>query len=207
MATVDADIDSRCAWSGLAAPVIFVGVFTIEGALRPDYSAVSSYVSALSLGPRGWVQIASFLATGALLLAFGRCGELRHATVWGARLLGVIGVGILLSGPFVMDPTGTPPRAMSLHGIVHQILGAIVFALMPITCFAARSSRNRFRAWSILAGATITAAIFALKVAQLGSPVLAPMLGLIQRVALVTFFTWVFSLAWALRSRADQSSG
>src|ERR1700733_5130967 len=94
MATVDADIDSRCAWSGLAAPLIFVGVFTIEGALRPDYGAVSSYVSALSLRPRGWVQIASFLATGALLLAFACCGELRRATVWGARLLGAIGVGI-----------------------------------------------------------------------------------------------------------------
>jgi hypothetical protein len=38
MATVDAEIDSRCAWSGLAAPVISVGVFTIEGALRAGSS-------------------------------------------------------------------------------------------------------------------------------------------------------------------------
>ncbi len=125
-----------CDWVGLLAPVLFVGLFNCEGALRPGYDPVRSYVSALSLGPRGWIQIANFPATGASMFAFVACARPRETiSPWGARLLGAIALGILLSGPFVMDPMGTPPEATSAHGTVHQILGACVFTLMPISCF------------------------------------------------------------------------
>ena len=54
----------------MIAPVLFVAVFTIEGSLRVGYDPISSYVSELSLGPRGWIQIANFVVFGALVLVF-----------------------------------------------------------------------------------------------------------------------------------------
>jgi hypothetical protein len=41
-----------------------VAVFTIEGWLRPGYDPLSTYVSALSLGLHGWIQIVNFIVLG-----------------------------------------------------------------------------------------------------------------------------------------------
>src|SRR6266567_6949207 len=113
-------------WVGLIGPVLFVSVFLLEGALRPGYNPLSAYVSALSLGPRGWIQIANFIVSGALLLVFTRAvaGEFPSgkASRGGIILLAIIAVGYLASGPFVMDPPGTPLSAASLHGTLHGIL-------------------------------------------------------------------------------------
>ena len=57
----------------MTAPVLFVAVFALEGRLCPGYHPSSMFVSELSLGPRGWIQIVNFLVTGALVFAFG-CG-------------------------------------------------------------------------------------------------------------------------------------
>ena len=45
----------------MIGPALFVVTFTIEGCLRPGYRAREMFVSELSLGPRGWIQIANFI--------------------------------------------------------------------------------------------------------------------------------------------------
>lgn len=55
---------------GFAAPIVFVGTFLIEGATRPGYDAWAEFVSLLSLGSDGWMQVANFIASGWLLLGF-----------------------------------------------------------------------------------------------------------------------------------------
>jgi hypothetical protein len=99
----------RC---GAAAGPLFIGVFTIEGARRPDYRPLRHPVSSLSLGGRGWVQAANFAATGMLYLA-GAAGLARSADPRGNRLgaavLGATGVGLLGSAAFRMDPVGGYP--------------------------------------------------------------------------------------------------
>src|ERR1700761_2663654 len=54
---------------GAAAGPLFVSVFLIEGARRPGYKPLRHPVSSLSLGPRGWVQVANFATTGMLYIA------------------------------------------------------------------------------------------------------------------------------------------
>lgn len=54
---------------GLAAP-LFVAVILVESALRPGYRSVDHFISELSLGPWGWIQVTNFIATGLLLIAF-----------------------------------------------------------------------------------------------------------------------------------------
>lgn len=123
-------------WAGVIGPSLFVVVFLVEGWLRPGYDPAADYVSALSLGERGWVQVTSFLIVGVCLLLFtvAVAGEFPDgaASRAGPILLGIIGVGLLLSGPFVMDPVGTPSAELSWHGLIHGVLGGIVFVLMAI---------------------------------------------------------------------------
>jgi hypothetical protein len=101
-------------WSGVAAGPVFVTVFAIEGARRPGYLSARHPVSSLSLGPRGWVQVANFTAAGTLFLA-GAAGLARtRDAVVGTRLvpalIGAAGAGLLISAAFPTDPVGGYPR-------------------------------------------------------------------------------------------------
>ena len=54
---------------GLAPGAFFV-VIMIEGFLRPGYSCTHHWGSELSVGDLGWIQIANFVITGVLTIAF-----------------------------------------------------------------------------------------------------------------------------------------
>lgn len=58
--------------SGIIGPVLFVGVFTLAGFFQKDYSALKMHISALSLGPQGWIQRTNFMLFGLLLFVFSR---------------------------------------------------------------------------------------------------------------------------------------
>lgn len=194
------------ALAGVIGPTLFVTVFTIEGFLRPGYNPLSTYVSALSLGPRGWTQIVNFIVSGTLLLVFA-CGaaikfKKEKTSQAGPVQLAIIAIGILLSGPFVMDPIGTPTAQASVHGLVHGILGGIVFLLMPISSMVfyrrLRTEPNwqSFSKWtltmSILLIVTLTLFTFATKIPSL-QIVFASWFGLLQRLVLIPFMFWVFT--------------
>jgi hypothetical protein len=136
----------------MIGPALFVVVFTLEGWLRPGYDPLGMYVSALSLGRRGWIQIANFIVLGVSLLVFARgvAAEFQHGTASrvGAMLLRFIATGLLLSGPFVMDPVGTARDLMTVHGTLHGLFGGLVFSLMPISCFVYRRCFARTRSGS-----------------------------------------------------------
>ena len=73
-----------------------------------------------------------FIVFGLLLLlfTFGVASEFQNgkASKAGPLLLLITAICFLLSGPFVMDPIGTLPNKMSVHGILHGIFGGIVFS-------------------------------------------------------------------------------
>jgi hypothetical protein len=204
------------AWAGLLGPALFVATFTVEGWLRPDYDAKSTFVSALSLGPRGFIQVVNFVVLGALLLVFaqGVAAEFREGTASraGPVLLAIIGASYLLSGPCVMDPMRTPRDQMTVHGMLHGIFGALVFSLSPATCFV---FLRRFRAdprwrslagWTLAAGAISVAAVVLLRVGPTRPPS-APnafdgWVGVVQRAAIITNLSWVFAFALALLRRS-----
>lgn len=200
--------------AGLVGPTVFVTVFLLEGLLRNGYDPLADYVSALSLGPRGWVQIANFLLVGACLLLFAGAYARSHPTGASSRaaptLLRVIGAGYLLSGPFVMDPPGTPPAAASWHGLTHDILGAVVFVLMPIACFVllrriGREHGRRGLWWTVLTLAVTTAAADVVFTVATKMPALAAATaswaGLLQRLVIIPFMATVALVATHLLRR------
>jgi len=198
-------------WAGIIGPALFVAVFTIEGWIRPGYEPLKTFVSALSLGPRGWIQIANFLVFGFLLFMFTRGVAAEFQTGKAARaglvLLTIISVCYFISGPFVMDPTGTPQNLASIHGTIHGIAGAIVFLLMPISCFVYLrrfSSDPQWRSlqWWTLGLGIISAVGMILLTIFTKIPGLQAgfndWLGLIQRTAIVPFMVWIFVFAMGL---------
>ncbi len=196
--------------------MLFVATFLIEGAVRPHYSPRTMFVSALSLGPRGWIQITNFVLFGGLLLLFARGAVAPafpdgKASRAGPQLLSLIALGLLFSGPCVMDPTGTALGNMTWHGIAHALLGALVFSLTPISCFVFwRRFRDdalwsALRTWTLAAGVLDVAAVALLRIATPRPPspdnALTASAGAIQRAALITWLVWVVTLALAIRRR------
>ena len=195
----------------MACSVFFVAVFILEDLFDPGFDWLSTAISEHSLGPYGWVQITNFIVAGLLFLVFawGVAEENRgcERRTIGPLLFVIIGVCILLSGPFVTDPF---PVVMfssesTWYGNVHGLLGAIGYALMPVSCFVfyrrfrGDPGRHLFAVWSLVACVIIIVAIVLLKVAQLG--VMSDLLGLFQRIVLWVFFGWSFALAFRLRSQ------
>ena len=202
-------------WAGMIGSALFVTVFTLEGWLRPGYDPRSTFISELSIGPRGWVQILNFIILGTLFLVFtwGVADEFREgkASKAGPILLAIIGFSFLVSGPLVTDVAATPRDQMSLHGILHGIFGALVFSLSPISCFVFwrrfRQDPNwqHLKGWILAAGIITTAAVILLSAStktQVKPNVFTPWNGLIQRMVIITYLIWIFSFAFALRKRS-----
>jgi hypothetical protein len=196
------------AWSGMIGSAVFVAVFLLEGWIRPGYNPWAEYVSALSLGSRGWVQIANFVLFGALLIGFTRAVAFEFpngkASRWGLILLTIIAIGYFFSGPFVMDPASTPLADASFHGTLHGILGGIVFLLMPITIFVFWRRFHSDQKWQFLQGWTLVLGSLCAAVDIYFSivskiPILltsqSPWIGLIQRGVILPFMIWVFVFA------------
>ncbi len=196
---------------GIIAPVLFVVAFTLEGWLRPGYNPASMFVSELSLGPQGWIQIVNFLITGTLIFLFGRglAAQLKtgKATKLGPILIQIIGLSLVASGPFVTDPSVIFDQH-SLHGTIHGIFGAIVFSFAPISCFV---FFRRFRLdplwrlfawWTLAIGILLVVGIGLLKASQFPQNDLFAWKGVIQRIILISYMAWLFIFAVKLSKRS-----
>jgi len=206
-------------WAGMVGPVLFVATFTIEGLLRPGYEARWMFVSELSLGPRGWIQMTNFVVLGILFLVFTRrvAEEFRkgRASKAGPILLAIIGVSFFASGFFNMDPVSgarfaPPPDQLSWHAVLHGFFGNLVFSLAPVTCFVFawrfghEHGLRRLAWWTLAAGMTILGAVASMAVGPAHPPaapnIFNDWLGAVQRTALVVFLAWVFVFAARLQA-------
>ncbi|BCB76111.1 hypothetical protein GCM10022251_67860 [Phytohabitans flavus] len=137
-------------WCGVLAGPVFLGSWLVQALTRDGYDPARHPISLLSLGDLGWVQIATFVASGALLLACaaGLRRVLRpgRAGTWGPVLVAVNGIGLILAGVFVTDagagfPPGAPegaPERISWHGALHEVGFAATAASWLAVCFVLR---------------------------------------------------------------------
>src|SRR6516162_7143382 len=90
--------------AGTAGGLVFTGVYLAEGATRAEYRALAQPISALSLGPGGWVQQLNFIVFGVLVCA--SAAGWRAALAPGRAALAfpalrvIAGVGLVLDGLF-----------------------------------------------------------------------------------------------------------
>jgi hypothetical membrane protein len=159
---------------GIAAGPLYIVVVVLQMLTRDGFDISRHPASMLSNGDQGWVQIANFLVSGLLFVAFavglrrlpgpaaGRRGT------WGPRLVGVFGAGIVAAAFFAADPAdgfppGTPtgaPTSISWHGLVHFLVAGVAFIALIAACFsyARRFAADGRRGWA--AFSAVTGALF-----------------------------------------------
>jgi hypothetical protein len=166
---------SARAWLLLAAgPVgglVFTGAYLAEGATRAGYQALAQPISALSLGPGGWVQQLNFIVFGVLvcLSAAGwRAALAGGRGAWAFPVLRVVaGVALVMDGLFAQDPSGGYPPGVAagvptVHGQVHTLFAVITITALASASFvlAARlAAEPRWRGWAVVAVAAGVATI------------------------------------------------
>lgn len=158
--------------AGLAGSALFTATFLIDGAFRPAYGALGQPMSALSLGPGGWVQVTNFIVFGLLTCASAPGWRASLApglgAVWYPRLKLVAGLMLIAAGVFSQDPargypSGIPaPTAASVHSQIHNVVAvaALVATVVGMFVLARRLRREpHWRGWGAYAGLTGAAMI------------------------------------------------
>jgi Protein of unknown function (DUF998) len=158
---------------GIVAGPLFLLVTLVQAFTRRGFDLSRHPISLLSLGDLGWLQITNFVVTGVLYLACAiglrRALQPGQGATWGPRLVGALGVGLIVAGVFVSDagagyppgaPAGAPPK-ISWHGMLHEA-GFVVATLgMIIGClvFARRFAALRQPVWVAASIATPVAVL------------------------------------------------
>jgi len=191
--------------AGIVGPLLFVVAFLVDGAIRPGYRPTYHLVSALALGPGGWVQTVNFVVCGILVVVAAAGIEEATSSRWLSGMLGAFGLGLVASGVFAMDPMrgyppgtaeGTPDEVSRAHRL-HDVAGFAVFGSMPVAAGIAAFTLDS-APWSVYSGVTalMTAAGFVVFGAAWESD--HPLAGLAQRFVIVVGWTWLAALCWHL---------
>jgi len=190
---------------------LFVIVFLMAGTFRSDYSALRYPISSLSIGDFGWIQATNFIITGLLILVFAiglrRALQSGIGAVWGPRLIGLAGIGLVGAGIFTTDPVfGYPPSAplvlaqFSTHGHLHDFFSIFVFLGLPIACFvfSRRFATLEKREWALYSALTGVGILVTFVLAAIGfsqNPGFVDFAGVYQRLSIIIGWTWITLLA------------
>jgi hypothetical protein len=140
---------ARLLMAGVLAGPLFLTAWALQAFTRSGFDPGRHPLSLLSLGDLGWIQITSFVVTGALFVicAVGLRRVLHPGPggTWGPRLVGAFGAGLIVSGVFVTDagagyPAGAPAGAptMTWHGGLHGLGYVIAMLSWTAACIVLR---------------------------------------------------------------------
>lgn len=185
---------------GVIAGPIYVVSVAAQMATRDGYDPTRHAASQLANGDLGWIQIATFLVTGAMTIAAAvgirRALGPGRQSAWAAGLLGAYGVGLVAAGIFRADPSdgfppGTPPGMgeVSWHGMTHFAVAGIGFACFVAACFVlgawfARQAQTPWAWFSRITGLVFAGSFLALSSGSGGA-------------ATILVFTSAVVLVWA----------
>ncbi|MEU7524914.1 DUF998 domain-containing protein [Saccharothrix sp. NPDC042600] len=188
----------------IAGPLYLVTGFA-QAFTREGFDLTRHPMSFLSLGEGGWVQIANFVLSGLLFLAFafgvGRALKGQRAGTWGPILFGIFAVGMIGGGVFVADPAfgypaGAPagqPETLSWHGVLHGVAFFAAFPALIASCFVFARSFTGSWSWLCIAAGVVSIAPLAFMGTEYATAVLY----------VVAVVSWLWVSAVALKLRAE----
>jgi hypothetical membrane protein len=188
-------------YCGIVSPMLWLGLIAVAGALRPDFSHLTNYIS--ELGERGsateaWMRGAAFEFTGFLYLCFAAAvwATVRRgpAVTIACLLIALEGFGRMGAGVFPCDPGCVRvSETQDLHklfatvgfcsGILAAILWGILFRRLP---------PFRSLSWFSIASG-IVALVALLLMSSENNPFGAP--GLPEHLATAVLSIWLFVFA------------
>jgi len=128
--------------------LLFTATYLIEGITQPGYNAWQQAISALSLGPGGWVQQVNFIVFG-VLLVLASVGWYRlllpgRNAIWFPLFQGIGGLGLMSVG-------------VVTSGTLHLLLANALIYAFAIGCFAVAPRfwvARQWRGWTVYSGIT-----------------------------------------------------
>jgi hypothetical protein len=191
---------------GVIAGPIYVLAVAGQMATRDGFDPARHAASQLANGEWGWIQIATFLVTGAMTIATAvgvrRALGPGRLPAWASGLLGVFGAGLVAAGFFRADPSdGFPPgtaRGMgeiTWHGLAHFTVAGIGFACLVAACFVLGTSfaRNGLTSWAWFS--RITGVVFAGSFIALSSGSGGATAILVFTAAVVLVWAWMSAVS------------
>ncbi|MEU8227436.1 DUF998 domain-containing protein [Kribbella sp. NPDC048915] len=185
---------------GVIAGPLYVAVWLVQAFTRDGFDITRHPASLLANGGPGWIQTVNFIVSS--LLCIGAAFALRgRAGVWGPRLLGMYGFGLLLAAAFPADPAagfpvGTPAdyAEISARGVGHFVAGTIGFSGLIAACLVFgrhyRSlGRRTFARYSVGTGILFLAAFVGLSAGAGSRPTIIAF-----DLAVVLGWTWITAL-------------
>lgn len=176
---------------GTAGTVLFPIIYLIEGVTRPGYVAWGQTISALSLGPGGWIQQLNFAFCGVSvlwsayvwrkILAGGVCA------IWYPILRAVEGAGLLTIAIITHDPFHTV--------VLIVIVNAMCFGLLVISRrFWGNPNWRGWATFSAIMAAWLLVFMSFFGIALNPHGALASYVGLFERLATNADTIWTLAL-------------
>lgn len=185
-------------WGGALGCCLFVGTFLVDGWTRPGFHPARHPVSALALGPRGWVQTTNFFVCGLTVTAGAFALAPQLGSVLLALAVGVFGAALIASGLFPMDPMrgyppgapdGTPETTSRRHDL-HDHAGAVVFLALPVAAVVAAFVLPD-NGWQWYSGVTATLLFAGFAAFGTAWENDHPRAGLVQRLTICVGWSWL----------------
>jgi hypothetical membrane protein len=191
---------------GVIAGPIYVLAVAGQMATRDGFDPTRHAASQLANGEWGWIQIATFVVTGAMTVA-AAVGVRRalgpgRLSAWASGLIGVYGTGLVVAGFFRADPSdGFPPGTplgmgeVSWHGFAHFAVAGIAFACLVAACFVLGTWFSRSGLTSLAWFSRITGALFAGSFMALSSGSGGATTILVFTAAVVLIWAWLAAVS------------
>lgn len=189
---------------GIVAGPAYVLVGLAQAVTRDGFDITRHSWSLLANGTLGWIQIANFLAAGAMTAAaaIGIRRSLPDGTArtWSPPLICMYGVSLVGAGVFRADPAqgfpaGAPDApAVSWHGMLHLLIGGIGFLCLIAACLVlathfAHGGRRSLARFSRITGVVFLAAFAGIASGSHGPTTLAFL------IAVVTVWAWLTTVS------------
>lgn len=185
-------------------------VITVDGVLRPRYSAISDVISDLARPPYAWVLNKDLIATGLLFMLFavGAHGAMGNAL--GRKGVSLMTALFLAAGAGIMsDGIFTEDKALRLHELGFYVAFSaltLAFFVVGARLLLAPGDHQRLRRYgccSLITGVVVLALIINYVAVP---PVGARFQGLIERLMVGAAFAWQCMTAYQFLNSRQRSN-
>lgn len=190
----------------LAVGVASFFLTTLQGCYRPGFDPWHQAVSALSLGPGGWLQMINLTTFGLVLLTTVRAWERILRGAPGGRSyplltalvgFGFIGVGLIPQDPAPgYNPEGVLSVAPTPLGLAHLAIAGVaaLSSVVGLFVMARRLSRDPlWRHWPLYSSLTALTVVVCITVYGIWSVRPTGFAGTFERAAILAPMLWMFA--------------
>ena len=183
--------------------VVFFALTTAQGLTRPDFDAWHQAVSALSLGPGGWLQQVNLVGFGLAIVTtaptwrrvlYGGRGAASYPVLMFAIGASFVGVGVIPQDPAPgYDPDHLALSAPTAGGLVHLALAGVAAASSVASLFVIANRLDgdeHWPRWAAYTRATAVAIIVSVVVYGVWSVKPSGLAGTFERTAIILPLAW-----------------